>query len=143
MSAQSSCNHCSDISIWQSQPSAGNNFSLFTGHMSFQILGLPRCKNLWYILFVSLARAGFWLLFNGFLALLFSLFYVIREFDRFLHRGWAQIFLLVGHFTNCTGQNLWTGNTLKKITQDELVRCSVIVSDHNAKLAGHFRNLVG
>ena len=69
--------------------SAGNNFSLFTGHMSF------------------------------------------------------QIFILVGHLTNWTGHNLLTHNTLKKITQDVLVRCSVIVSDHNVKLAGHFQNLVG
>ena len=51
--------------------------------------GLPRYKNLWYFVFVSLARAGVCLLFNGLLALLLSLFYVIREFDRFLHRGWA------------------------------------------------------
>ena len=49
------------------------------------ILGLLRCKNLWYLFFVSLALSGVWLLFNGLLALLFSLFYVIREFDRFLH----------------------------------------------------------
>ena len=70
------------------QVSAGNNFSLVTGHMSF------------------------------------------------------QIFLLVGHLTNWTGHNL-TDNTLKKRTQDLLVRCSVIVSDHNVKLAGHFQNLVG
>ena len=70
-------------------PSAGNNFSLFTGHMSF------------------------------------------------------QIFILVGHLTNWTGHHLLTDNTLKKITQDVLVRCSVIVSDHNVKLAGHFQNLVG
>ena len=68
--------------------SAGNNFSLFTGHMSF------------------------------------------------------QIFLLVGHLTNWTGHNLLTDNSLKKRTQDVLVRCSVIVSDHNVKLAGHFQNLV-
>lgn len=54
-----------------------------------------------------------------------------------------QIFLLVGHVTNCTGHNLSTDHTLKKITQDVLVRCSVIVSDHNVKLAGHFQNLVG
>ena len=69
--------------------SAGNNFSLFTGHMSF------------------------------------------------------QIFISVGHLTNWTGHNLFTENTLKKITQDVLVRCSVIMSDHNLKLAGHFQNLVG
>ena len=69
--------------------SAGNNFSLFTGHMSF------------------------------------------------------QIFILVGHLTNWTGHHLLTDNTLKKITEDVLVRCSVIVSDHNVKLAGHFQNLVG
>ena len=49
--------------------------------------GLPRCKNLGHFFFVLLARVGVWLLFNGLLALLFSLFYVIREFDKFLHRG--------------------------------------------------------
>ena len=38
-----------------------------------------------YFIFVWLARAGVWLLFNGLVALLFSLFCVIREFDRFLH----------------------------------------------------------
>ena len=73
----------------RSNTSAGNNFSLFAGHMSF------------------------------------------------------QIFLLVGHSTNWTGHNLLTDNTLKKRTQDVLVRCSVIVSDHYVKLAGHFQNLVG
>ena len=52
-----------------------------------EILGLPRCKNLLHFFFVFLARAGVWVLFNGLLALLFSLFYVIREFDKFLHRG--------------------------------------------------------
>ena len=54
-----------------------------------------------------------------------------------------QIFLLVGHLTNWTGHNLLTDNTLKKRTKDVLVTCSVIVSDHNVKLAGHFQNLVG
>ena len=38
---------------------------------------------------------------------------------------------------------LLTNNTLKKITQDVLVFCSVIVSDHNAKLVGYFQNVVG
>ena len=69
--------------------SAGNNFYLFRGHMSF------------------------------------------------------QIFLLVGHLTNWTGHILLTDNTLKKRTQDVLVTCSAIVSDHNVKLAGHFQNLFG
>ena len=54
-----------------------------------------------------------------------------------------QIFLLAGHLINWTGHNLLTDNTLKKRTQDVLVRCSVIVSDHYVKLAGHFQNLVG
>ena len=76
-------------SIYDYFNSAGNNFSLFRGHVSF------------------------------------------------------QIFLLVGHLTNWTGHNLLTDNTLKKTTQDVLVTCSVIVSDHNVKLAGHFQNLVG
>ena len=69
--------------------SAGNNFSLFRGHMSF------------------------------------------------------QIFLLIGHLTNWTGHNLLTDNTFEEKPQDVLVTCSVIVSDHNVKLAGHFQNLVG
>ena len=54
-----------------------------------------------------------------------------------------QIFLLVGHLTNWTGHNLLTDNTLKKRTRDVLVTCSVIVSDHNVKLAALFQNLVG
>ena len=49
-----------------------------------------------------------------------------------------QIFLFVSHFTNWTGHNLSTDNTLKKITQDVLARCSIIVSDHDAKLALKF-----
>ena len=49
--------------------------------------GLPRCKNLSHFFFVLLACVGVWLLFNGLLALLFSLFYVICKFDKFLHRG--------------------------------------------------------
>ena len=54
-----------------------------------------------------------------------------------------QIFILAGHLTNWTGHHLLTDNTLKKISQDVLVRCSVIMSDHNVKLVGHFQNLVG
>ena len=81
---------CKDATLYAFyMRSAGNNFSLFTGHMPF------------------------------------------------------QIFLLVEHLTNWTGRNLLTDNTLKKRTQDVLVRCSVIVSDHNVKLAGHFQKLVG
>lgn len=53
-----------------------------------------------------------------------------------------QISLLVRHLTNLTGLNLVTDNTLKKVTQDVLVRCLVIVSRHdNVKLARHFQNL--
>ena len=63
--------------------SAGNDFSLFTGHMSF------------------------------------------------------QIFLLVGHFTNWTGHNLLTNNTVKEVS---LVNK---LSHVDAKLAGHFQNWVG
>ena len=54
--------------------SAGNNFSFFTGHMSF------------------------------------------------------QVFLLVRHFRNWIRNNLLTDSTLKKITQDVLLSCLVIVS---------------
>ena len=35
----------------------------------------------------------------------------------------------------------WLTTTLKKINQVVLMPCSVIVSDHNAKLAGDFQNL--
>lgn len=42
-------------------------------------------KNLWYLFIVSLAPAGVWSLLMGPLALLVSLFNVIRELDRFLH----------------------------------------------------------
>ena len=37
------------------------------------------------MIYVSLARAKVCLVFNGFLVLLLSLFYVIRDFDMFLH----------------------------------------------------------
>ena len=47
-------------------------------------------KNLWYFFFVSFTPAGVWLLFNGVLALLLSLFYNTCGFDRFLHHGWAN-----------------------------------------------------
>lgn len=53
------------------------------------------------------------------------------------------IFLLVRHFTNWTGHNLLTDNTLEKITQDLLGSFSVILSDHYAKLGGYFQNLIG
>ena len=46
-------------------------------------------------------------------------------------------------FTSWNGHNSLTDNTLKKITQDVMVRCLVIMSYHNAKLARHFQNLVG
>ena len=38
---------------------------------------------------------------------------------------------------------LLTNKTLKKITLDVLMRCWVIVYDHDVKLAGYFQNLVG
>ena len=41
--------------------------------------------------FVSKAPASVWFLFNGILALLVSLFYVIREFDRFLHQDESKM----------------------------------------------------
>lgn len=47
------------------------------------ILGLLWCKNVCYFFLLSLARAWVWLLIDGLLALSFSLFYVICEFDRF------------------------------------------------------------
>lgn len=61
------------------------------------ILGLLWCKNVCYFFFlVSLARALVWLLFHGLLALSFSLFYVICEFDRF--RSYLSIISIVSCF---------------------------------------------
>jgi len=68
---------------------------------------------------------------------------VANNFSVFTGHMSFQNFHLVGHFTNCTGHNLLSDNTLKKITKDVLVTSSVIVSDHNVKLAGNFQNLVG
>ena len=75
---------------WRPDQSSGNWTLLL-----WKLLDLPRCKNLWHFFFVLLARSGVWLLFNGLLALLFSFFEVIREFDKFLYRGWAKLFLLL------------------------------------------------
>ena len=47
-------------------------------------VSLPWCANLWSFFFVLLTRVGVWLLFSGLLAHLFCLFYIVREFDRFL-----------------------------------------------------------
>ena len=71
----------------------------------------------------------------------YTLYSAEKNFPLFTGDMSFQIILLIVHFTNWTGHNLSTDNTLKKITQDVLVRYSVIVSDHNAKLAGHFQSL--
>ena len=68
----------------------------------------------------------------------YTLYSAGKNFSLFTGDMSFQIILLVVHFTNWTGHNLLTDNTLKKITQEVLVRYSVIVSDHIAKLAGHF-----
>ena len=49
---------------------------------------------------------------------------------------------LVGHLAKSKGQYLLTDNTLKNVTQAVLVRCSLIPSDHNVKLARRFQNLI-
>ena len=55
----------------------------------FYLDSLPRCKNLWsFSLFSSYYFP--WLYCVDFsMASLYSLFYVTREFQRFLYRGWA------------------------------------------------------
>ena len=58
------------------------------------------------------------------------------------HNMSFQIFLLVEHFTNWTGHNLFTDNTNGNSRCAGDV-CAVIVPDHNVKLAGQFQNLVG
>lgn len=45
--------------------------------------------------------------------------------------------------SNLYEQLLLTDNTFKGKSQDVLVSCSDIMSDHNVNLAGHFQNLVG
>ena len=53
--------------------------------------GLSICKNLRKFFFVLLARGVVRLLFDVFLLFCFPLCYVICEFHRFLHQGWAHI----------------------------------------------------
>ena len=60
-----------------------------------KIEGLPRCKNLWSFSLFSWYYFP-WLYWVDFsVASLYTLFYVAREFHRFLHRGWAKIEPLV------------------------------------------------
>ena len=67
--------------------SAGNLFHLMsTGMTALNRVHLDvRTYDIFF--FVSSARAEVWSLFNGLMALFFSLFHIIREFHRFLHRG--------------------------------------------------------
>lgn len=55
----------------------------------------------------------------------------------FLYSKYVCLFKCSFWFTN-----LLTDNTLKKISQNVLVRCLVFVSDCKVKLAGHLQNLV-
>ena len=71
------------IALSNTEPQRG--FCRSNGPVEGNVWGLPWCKNLWYFFFVSLARAKVWPLFDGLSTPLLSLFYVIREFDRFLH----------------------------------------------------------
>ena len=57
-----------------------------------QILGLPRCKNLWiFSLFRGYCLCALYC-FGALCCLARSLVYVTGEFHRFLHQGWVQIF---------------------------------------------------
>ena len=51
-----------------------------------------------------------------------------------------QIFLSVRHYFYKLDWTIFllSDNTMKKITQDVLVRCLIIVSDHNAKIGWTF-----
>ena len=68
---------------------------------------------------------GLVILFNGLLALLFSLFYIIREFDRFLHRGWAKTLL---HKLNNTYTTITFPLCLRECIAD--VMCIPLASQH-------------
>lgn len=50
----------------------------------------------------------------------------------------------LGHMYSAQNNfSLFTGDTLKKVAHNVLVRCLVIASNHNVKLAGHFQKLFG
>ena len=61
-------------------------FNLAFGHFHMNRWGLPRCTNLW----TFFCFAPFVFLRSIVLTSLFPLFYVTCEFNRFLHRGWAN-----------------------------------------------------
>ena len=69
--------------------------SCWCNNLRVNCLGVRTCDSLPFF-FVRLCCLFFvrlcwvWLLFNGFLGLLFSLFNVIPEFYSFLHLAWAQ-----------------------------------------------------
>lgn len=57
---------------------------------STKTAGLPWCINLWYLslFWYVMLWFSYYLMFSG--ALVFNLFYVVHEFDCFLHKGWAK-----------------------------------------------------
>ena len=82
--------HCNQRNI----PGTDNEIvsPLFLVHISpKKKKSLPRCKDLYIFCLFRLLVLGFGCSsVNGLLDLLSSLFYVIRQFDRFLHGGWTQ-----------------------------------------------------
>ena len=75
---------------------------------------------------------------------LWALLPVVIEIN-FLHSTYVLSNLPLGQtfysITNLTRHDLLTDNIVK-ITQNVLVRCLVIVSNHNVRLTGHFQKLV-
>ena len=70
---------------------------------------VPRCTNQWYIFFLLLPCAMVWVLLNGLLAFLFSLFYVIRKFHGFLHRLCAEDSETISN----RPVSYWTGSSMR------------------------------
>lgn len=64
--------------------------SCWCNNLRVNCLGVRTCDSLPFFFLFFVRLCWVWLLFIGFLGLLFSLFNVIPEFHSFLHLGWAQ-----------------------------------------------------
>ena len=73
-------------------------------------------KTCYISLFVSLAFGEVWILFSGFLALLFSVFYVIHEFQKFLQRESAKKKMSKSTWRNCDHASMVNPNLALKDT---------------------------
>ena len=117
--------HSHDFTVYKNYPLVWRESLLATSTMNtlyrtkdcFLVINtrlwlVPRCTNQWYIFFLSLPCATVWVLLNGLLAFLFSLFCVIRKFHRFLHRLCAEDSETIPN-RPVSYSNGWTGSSMR------------------------------